>query len=329
LARVEEVWPRLARGELAVDEAVEIVDRAIRVFEQADDDFGLGRAWHCRAAINSVYEFRYDELAQTVVRVRRHYARAGFAPGSALFMLAVAVYRGATPAREGIVRCRTLVEDAGTPVWQSFILPMLAALEAMDGRFDDARAHLAVARLARQEFADTGTLVTSWSALAAEVELLAGDPEGAESILMLSREGLRGAGETDWLATNTALLAEAQYRQRRFTEALATSREALEIAPPTHLTSLAVARRVHAKSLARAGRLDDATTLAAETIALLAPSDVLDEQAEALVASAEVHALAGRSGEAEGAWAAAIDAFERKGNVVSAARARASSAAFE
>jgi DNA-binding SARP family transcriptional activator/tetratricopeptide (TPR) repeat protein len=329
LARVEQVWLRLSRGELAVDEAVGLVDRAIAVFEDAGDDWGLGRAWHCRAAINSVYEFHYAELEETVARVRRYYARSGFAPGSTVFMLAVATYRGTTAARDGILRCRTLLEDAGTPVWQSFILPMLAALEAMDGRFDEARGHLEEARLARQEFADSGTLVTSWSALAAEVELLAGDSERAESILAISRDALRAAGESEWLATNTALLAEALYRQGRFAEALTTSADALEVAPPTHLTSRAVARRVHAKSLARAGRLDEATTLAAETIALLANTDVLDEQGEALAASAEVHALSGRTAEAEQAWDDALAVLARKGNVASAARVRAARTSFE
>jgi DNA-binding SARP family transcriptional activator len=328
LARVEQVWPRLARGELTVEEAVALIDRASGVFERAGDDFGLGRAWHCRAAINSVYEFRYDELEHTAERVREYYARSGFAPGSAIFMLAVAAYRGATPAPAGILRCRALLEDAGTPVWQSFILPMLAALEAMDGRFSDARAHLEEARLGRQEFADTRSLVTSWAWLAAEVELLQGKPKRAESILLESRDALRAAGETEWLATNTALLAEAQYRQGRFAEALSTSGDALEVAPPTHLTSRVIARRVHAKSLARAGRFDEATTLAAETIALLEKTDVLDEQGEAFAASAEVHALARRTLEAEQAWTNALTVFERKGNVVSAARLRATRSSF-
>ena len=328
LARVEQVWLRLSRGELTVDDATAIVDRAEDVFTRAGDDFGLARALHCRAAINSVYEFRYDELEHTSERMRLHYARAGFAPGSTLFMLAVAAYRGTAAVQDGIVRCRGLLEAAGTPVWQSFIMPMLAALEAMEGHFDDARTHLQEARIARQEFGDTSSLITSWAWLAAEVELLAGEPERAESILMHSRDGLRTAGETEWLATNTALLAEAQYRQRRFTEALSTSGDALQIAPPTHLTSLAIARRVHAKSLARAGRFDEATTLATETIALLEATDVLDEQGEALAAAGEVHALAGRTRESEQAWADAVAVFKRKGNAVSAARVLTTSTWF-
>jgi surface antigen len=50
---------------------------------------------------------------------------------------------------------------------------------------------------------------------------------------------------------------------------------------------------------------------------------VLDEQGEVFAAAAEIHALAGAAADADEAWGRALDAFERKGNVVSAARVRA------
>jgi surface antigen len=81
---------------------------------------------------------------------------------------------------------------------------------------------------------------------------------------------------------------------------------------------------VQAKALARLGRLREAELLAAGTLELLARTDVLDEQGEAFAASAEVHALAGAVGKADRAWQAALSAFERKGNVVSAERIRRS-----
>ena len=200
---------------------------------------------------------------------------------------------------------------------------MLAALEARAGYFDEARVHLEDARLARQEFSDTGTIVTSWAALAAEVELLDNNPERAEEILSVSCDALRAAGEIEWLATNSAFLSEAIYRQERYDEALALSGSALAIAPPGHLTSIAVAQRVHAKALARAGRLAEAQALAAELIELLAATGALDERGEAFAAAAEIHVLAGAAAEADENWARALEAFERKGNVVSAARVRA------
>ena len=212
--------------------------------------------------------------------------------------------------------------EAGTPVWQSFILPMLAALEAMDGRFDEARALLDDARLARQEFSDTGTIVTSWAALAGEVELLAGNPGHAEVILSTSCDALRAVGGGEWLATNSALLGEALYRQGRFVDALDASSAALAAAPPEHLTSRTVAWLVQAKALARAGRMAEAQALVAETIQRLGEAEALDVLGEAYAASAEVHELAGASAEADRDWQRAVDAFERKGNVVSAARVR-------
>jgi tetratricopeptide (TPR) repeat protein len=239
------------------------------------------------------------------------------------FLLAGAASRGPTPVPEAIERCRSLLVEAGTPVWQSFILPMLAALEAMNGNFVEARAQLGDARLARQEFSDTGTIVTSWAALAAEVELLAGNPERAEEILSAACDELRAAGEGEWLATNSALLAEALYRQGRYADALELSDSALAVAPPGHLTSRTVAERVRAKALARAGRLAEALALAAETIELLGATDAPNEQAEALAASAEIHRLAGAASEAEQHRERALEIFERKGNVASAARVRA------
>jgi tetratricopeptide (TPR) repeat protein len=321
LARIELVWPRLARGELTLDQVDGLLERSLQTFA-TEDDFARGRALHCRAVVDAVYRFRYGELEKTLKTLQAHYERSGFVRGGALFLLAAVAYRGSTPAREGIDRCDALLHEVGAPFWQSFILPMLAVLEAMDGRLEPARRHLVEARLARQEFPEGGPLATSWAALAAEVELLAGDPERAESILVEACASLRSVGEREWLATNTALLAEALHRQRRFQEALAHSGDALTLAPPGHLTSLAVAQRVRAKALAQTGELDQAILHAGETIGLLRETEVLDQQGEAYVALAEVYALGGFGAKAAEAQSAASALFERKGNRASQERIR-------
>ena len=263
LARIELVWPRLARGELTLEE----VDDSDRAKSRRSSN---PRRTILRLGVRGIAERWSTTSTDFVIGTRtrssdcgRTTSVAGFAPGSALFLLAGVAYRGRLSAREGIERCHGLLGHAGGPFWQSFILPMLAVLEAMDTRIDLARTHLEEARLARREFSEGGALATSWAALAAEVELLAGDPRGAEEILTAACEELRAAGERDWRATNTAILAEALYRQGRFEEALTLSGEALELAPHGHLTSLTVARRVRAKALARAGELEDAVSLIA------------------------------------------------------------------
>jgi hypothetical protein len=81
-------------------------------------------------------------------------------------------------------------------------------------------------------------------------------------------------------------------------------------------------RPARAKALARRGELERAERLARETIAFAAESDFLNAHGEALVDLAEVLEIAGRPSEGVPVLEQAIQLFELKENVVSAARAR-------
>ena len=76
------------------------------------------------------------------------------------------------------------------------------------------------------------------------------------------------------------------------------------------------------RTLAHRGELEEAERLVREAIAFGARGDFLNGHGEALVALGDVLELAGRPREARAALAEAIALFERKGNVVSAERAR-------
>ena len=95
------------------------------------------------------------------------------------------------------------------------------------------------------------------------------------------------------------------------------------------MTSCAVALRVRAAALARTGRYDEATVAALDAITRLADADVLNDRAEAHAYAAEVFALAGEPAEADRHRRRALELFERKGNVVSAARVREAIVAVE
>jgi tetratricopeptide (TPR) repeat protein len=265
---------------------------------------------------------RYAELEDLIVHIHRHYERVGFASGAAPHLLAVAAYRGSTSVPVAIERCRTLLSQAETPLWESYLLPVLAVLEAMEGRFEDARGLLQEARVRREEYPGAGMLATNWAAHAADVELLAAEAEQAEAILSDACSVLRAVDDVEWLATNGASLAEAQYRQGRWAEALSTSEDALSTGPPEHLTSKAIGRRVRATALARVGRAVEAVAAVEEAIAYLDGTDVLNEHGETFAAAADVHGLTGDLEAARAAWDKAIACFEAKGNVVSAARVR-------
>jgi hypothetical protein len=74
--------------------------------------------------------------------------------------------------------------------------------------------------------------------------------------------------------------------------------------------------------LARRGEFDPAQRLAEEAVALAETTDYLDLRGDALMDRAEVQGLAGDLSAAASSAAAALALYERKGNMVSAERAR-------
>ena len=316
-ARIEQVWPRLSRSAIGIDEALALLDRALPLFEAAGDDFALARAWDIIAVVNGIYLLRAERCEEAERRARACYERAGATTGASDVRLAGAAHFGPTPAAEAIRRCEALLAEAQAPVWASFVQPFLAGLYAMEGRFDEARAALDAARAGRAEFADPATLATSWTVLAAEVEARAGELDLAERLLADGCDRLRAAGDAEWLALATAALGGVHVAQGRYEEGLAAAGAAFGGAPAGHLTTLSIAGRVRALALAGLGRVDDAVAAARENVAALEQTDALVEQARAQAALAVALDAAGSS-EAAACRAAALALSERKGDVVTA-----------
>jgi tetratricopeptide (TPR) repeat protein len=321
-AQVEKLLPLLSGGAITPQDALALLDEALSVLGGAGDDLGLARAWHLTAVVVGGHFCRCADAGRAAEKALRCYERARFVRSGVVALLDTVAWRGPLHTASALERCEALLDDAETPVWQSFVLPFIAVLEAMQGRFEVARGHLDEALVRRREFADEGTVRTSWANFAGEVELLAGELGRAEVILAESCAALRDAGDAAWLATNTASLAEAVYRQGRFEEALELSAFALATAPPGHLTSLSPATRANALALAAVGRIDEATEVAARLIDMLAGSDAVNERGRASAAAAEVLECAGRNSEARLLWEDALRMFEEKGNVVAMERVR-------
>jgi hypothetical protein len=91
-------------------------------------------------------------------------------------------------------------------------------LEAMRGRFDEARRLIAKARSILQEVALTVWLAGPLTQMAGWVHILAGDPASAERDLRWGATKLREIGELSWLSTVAGILAEAAYAQSRYDE---------------------------------------------------------------------------------------------------------------
>jgi tetratricopeptide (TPR) repeat protein len=143
----------------------------------------------------------------------------------------------------------------------------------------------------------------------------------AELALRPTLEPLEAIGETSGYSAIVALLVEAMYKQGRYEKADETrlSEKACHLNDVfAHITW----RRVRAKGLARRGEFDQAERLAAEALSFAGESDFLNAHGDAYLDLAEVLELAGRPSDALIALDQAIALFERKENIVSAARAR-------
>jgi tetratricopeptide (TPR) repeat protein len=135
-------------------------------------------------------------------------------------------------------------------------------------------------------------------------------------------EVLQEAGETGFLSTSAVWLAGALYEQGRFEEALEATRLSEETAARDDVASQAGWRSARAKIYAKQGQLKEAEQLAREAVAIVDRTDHLFQVGDCHLTLATVLGEAGRRSEAIAEARRALDAFERKGIVVLADRAR-------
>jgi class 3 adenylate cyclase/tetratricopeptide (TPR) repeat protein len=298
------------------------VESATRVFGRNGDDAGLARALALRGQVR----FWGGELAtalEDLEQAARHARVAGdrhLEAESLQYILAVIVW-GPIPVTEALARVADVESRVeGNRRLDVAALNGRARLEAMQGRFDAARA--AVARAAEQ--AEGGREVERYSHVAnaaGAIELLAGDALAAERELRAACERLEEMGELGYLSSAVPPLLEALYRQGRDDEALLLSERWRpdRLTAPEDVDAPVGWRAVRAKLLARRGDLADAEALAREASALAARTEDIELRAKALGDLAEVLGLAGRVGESTAALTEALRLHERKGNVPAAA----------
>jgi ATP/maltotriose-dependent transcriptional regulator MalT len=202
----------------------------------------------------------------------------------------------------------------------SRILGSLAQLRAMNGEFDQARALYRRGRSLLRELGN-GLNAASMGIDILLVELLAGDLATAEREVLLDYEFLVRAGETYYMSTTAALLSRVVRDQGRDDEALAFSQIAEGATAADDMESQALWRSIRAPIVARAGKLDEAESLARSAVELSQKSDAPQMQADTLSELAVVLMLAGRLDEARVAIDTAIRIYRAKGDIVSAARA--------
>jgi tetratricopeptide (TPR) repeat protein len=202
------------------------------------------------------------------------------------------------------------------------VLEALASLEAMRGRFDEARD---LHGRGGRTYAELGqkARLARLTAVGTRIELLAGDRAAAERELRAAYAIYEASGERAYLAAVSASLARLLCELGRYDEAGQLAEIAERTAARGDLTTQVRRRAAQAKVLAQRGALDEAEALARAAVTLTDGTEFPDWRADTLLDLSEVLRSAEHTEQANTAIREAVRLYDSKGNLVSADKARA------
>jgi tetratricopeptide (TPR) repeat protein len=250
-----------------------------------------------------------------------HARRAGSSEEArVLVSLSDMLVYGPAPVEEGLQRLARLLEEArGNRVTEMGILAPMSALLGMRGEFDGARALCARVDVICNDLGLRLALIALTETLG-EIELLAGDAVAAEAAFRRGYEIALEAGTGSFTAFQGGLLAGALLDQGRVADAEPLVLQS-EAAAASDFGAQTRWRRTRAQLESLKGNHERAIALAREALDIAAGTDALNMQGDAALRLAEVYRSADRKDSAERTARQALGLYERKGNVVSAARA--------
>jgi tetratricopeptide (TPR) repeat protein len=306
--------------ERSLQQVETVADEALSACAETGDAVALYRVHLARCRL-AQWRLHYDRQLEAAEQAAFHATRSGLPhlQAESFRWLTAPRFYGATPVPELL---RWLDENETVLPAVTYKSYRAAALTLV-GRFDEARA--IVAEL-RHDHAERGALARLGGLIsqnAVTLELHAGNPEEAAR---LGEEGcaiLEEAGELGVLSTSAGFVAQAYYALDRLDEAEAWADRALELGADDDTATQMLWRQAKAKVLARRGERALAEQLAREAVAIADGTDKLDWSATAHADLAEVLELTGRREEAAAELGRALVLYERKGNLVLAARTRA------
>lgn len=304
---------------------VEIVEDALRLFGDIEDNLGLAKAWHAKAYTywTAGRLIRAEAAARRAINFARRAGDEQLEAGvvsSRCFIL----FWGPRHVDEVARYVKQTLEWArsrGIRRLEADALRILARIAAMGGRFPEARAGLKDAEEAEVP-GDLLILVGEYLSVGI-VEFLADEPVAAEQVLRGGRKEVARLGGTRQLVSLDLLLARALAMQGRDDEAMERTRDCERSALESQRDAQIKWRAIRALLLARQGDLDAAERLATEAVDRAEASEQHDSTAEVLADQAHVLKLAGREEDAQVQAGHALALYERKGNLVGAARVRA------
>ena len=322
--RIQAGTVELYRGsEGAAEDLTALVERALPVFHVAGDEMALYLAYF---ALSEAAEIRgrWDTGMDASERALAHARRAGYLPPSTLGRAAASRFFGTTAVGDLLA---WLDEHEPASGRDQFLRAYRAGALAMLGNSVEARAILAQMRVELAERGGGMLLANITAFESVDVELLAADPAAAVGFAFEGFRQHEEIGEPIFLSAAAAYVAKAAYALDRFDDAEAWAQRAADLGASETVTRM-TCRQVKAKVLARRGEFAEATRLAREAVSLGEETESPDAQGSARADLAEVLLLGGQRDEAVVALEAAVERYERKGNLVSARRTRTRLAAL-
>ena len=321
--RLNREFLRLYTEPAGTTELVAVAEESLPVFEELGDDTGLAQALNL-VAISHWNRCHVAAAEELLERGLVHAERAGDRHWreQIVALFALSGLTGPARAEEALERCRSLLNGSrGARGLEGMITAYSAPLEAMRGRFDAAREKAKRSKAILEELGRTVTAAGTCY-FAATVELYAGEPGRAETILRSALQTLDTLGETVNSAALAARLAEALCRQDRHDEAEPLTETSERTAWPDDMFAQVGWRATRAQVLAQRGDPEAGERLAREAVALLEGADSLDLRGDALLGLAATLSAQGRDAEADAAVREAAELYDAKGNLPSADRAR-------
>ena len=303
---------------------IEAGEQAVQAFDELGDDAGLAAAWRL-VAMGENMRSNWARMATALQQALPHARRAGdgLRERELLRELAFCTYWGPTPVADALPRCEEMLKEAAdSGPLRAMLLACIAGLRGMEGRFEEARALLSEAQSICEDLGRDLELAALEGFFRGPLEFAAGELAAAETALRASCDALLAMGETGWLSSLAALLAQVLYAQDRLLEAEKEAQLSREAATPDDQSAQAGWRAVQARVLARRGQFEEAERLARQAVTITDRSDQPNDRGDARVSLAEVLRLASKSKEAIPVLAEALQLFEAKGNDVSANKAR-------
>jgi len=306
------------------EKAVADLESLIARSEELGDDRGLAEALKVLGIVH-FWGGRCEQALSVLGRALEHAGRIGDRQSERELKhwTGLALVQGSTPAQDAIARLRDLLRGLENDrIFRCSTCRFLGELEGMRGHFPEAWSLLSEGMEIARELGlvfETGGLMRS----AGYVALLQGDLPRSEGELRSSVATLERIGDTGHLASAASdlalILLEGTGRE---SEAMSMAKAAEEWLIEDDVDAQVRWEVVKAHALVRLGEPDEAERHALRAINIAWGTEYWNLRAISQEALAEVLRRTGRTNEAADALRKAIDVYEGKGTVVSAAAAR-------